>query len=175
MEVCGFMNEKLEKILDPKKYREKKAKDFLSKVKNLNFKQFDYTKDDVANGTAKNKLINYICGKSGVKEVSGNLYDVLSKELGKDQNIKKATKNKKSSYYYLSEIQTACAGFNAITKNSSLEQIIAACDKLRKTFLSARSYNNKLSLLSAEGVRKYMGDQHESLRNSISNMKKLKK
>ena len=34
------MIKKLEKILDPKKYREKKANDFLKKVTNLDFKEF---------------------------------------------------------------------------------------------------------------------------------------
>ena len=169
------MNEKLEKFLDPKKYREKKAKDFLNKIKNLDFGQFNYTNDDAIKGTAKDKVNDYIFGDSGVKETSKKLYEVISEELKKDQNVKKAAKNKKSSCYYLSEIQTACAEFNAINENSNLEQIIKACDNLRRKFLSARSYSNKYSFLSVEGVKKYMGTQHENFRNSVDNMKRLKK
>lgn len=175
MEVYSFMNEKLEKFLNPKKYREKKAKDFLNKIKNLDFGQFNYTNDDAIKGTAKDKVNDYIFGDSGVKKTSGELYKVISEELKKDQNVKKAAKNKESSCYYLSEIQTACAEFNTINKNSSLEQIIKACDNLRRKFLSARSYSNKYSFLSVEGVKKYMGTQHENFRNSVDNMKRLKK
>ena len=169
------MNEKLEKFLKPAKYREKKAKDFLSKIGNPNSK-FEKFK-----GETEYDCIRYIYGEGtsylGVKGISEVIYNILYDELRKTHYLNKAVKNKDSSYKYLSAIERDCRTLYTMNKKSGLQKGIDACTDLKNAFRSAYLYNDrlKISFLSEKNVKEYMKAQYEILDNAIDKMNKIKK
>ena len=163
------MNSKLEKFLNPQKYREKKVKDFLDKVKHVTFKKF--------NGKTDDDCIKYIYGDGNryVKGISEIVYNILCDELKKSHNIDKAVKNKNASYKYLSEIKDACYNLYTINKSSGLEEGIEKCKKLQQAFDQASRFSDtaKISFLSHKEVKEYMKKQSKNLKDSINAMEEI--
>lgn len=157
-------------FFNSKKYKERKASDFWNGIRNCRpyFKKFE--------GKSREDGIEYIYNegvRTGVKGTARALSEILSKELGKLHNVNNALKGKNASYKYLEEIQDACENLQTIDKKG-FKKGIKACEKLQEALEKASNFSDilKVSFLSEKNVKEYMKTQSETLKASITEMKK---